>query len=328
MALIHATLTEDESVLLEALRPGPGDRCLALFAKGNGDAALALVAGGADCVEAHDRFDQTGLEVQLELKKRMIRTMSVADLRRYLGLDPGFAPADRHRLTEMLFDDLSPEAGRYWQARSELLAQGLVSSDQTREFGRLLARITPWVEALREWPSVLHHALRLVLVASPLFYPAAERRHSLGYRQLRADPVPALDRLLERAGECADGDFVGAARMAYLMPAGLARLGPRLDEVRPVRAPGTGPYSRVYLSNLLDHLSPHDFADLLGTVLDRCAHGARLFVNSTRRGDSCHPSLVGARQAGRIAIDESLTRRLRQRDQLGVYPGLTVFSRV
>lgn len=327
MALLHATLTEDESVLLEALEPGPDDSCLALFAKGNGDAALALVAAGARLAEVHDRFDQAGLEAQLAFKKRLISTLSPDDLRRYMGLDPGFEPGVRARFTEILFDDLPLEAGRYWHARRDLLARGMVNSDQTREFGQLLARVTPWVDSLRQYPSLLHHLLRLILVASPLFYPAPERLHSLGYRQLREDPLPALDRLLDRAGECHDGDFVGASRMAYLLPAGLGRLRTRLDAIRPIAVLGAGPYRKVYLSNLIDWLSARDFGDLLGTILDRCEPGARLFVNSTRRSDEDHPSLIPALRAARLVVDTATTRRLRRRDRLGVYPGLSVLSR-
>ena len=89
----HALLTEDESVLLSALEPEGADRILAVFAYGNGDAALAMLQAGPRMVCAHDAFDQAGLTAQIRLKQWLYRNLDCWSVRRFISSyrgNPGY----------------------------------------------------------------------------------------------------------------------------------------------------------------------------------------------------------------------------------------------
>lgn len=284
---LHATLTEDEDVLVEALRPGPASRLRALFAFGNGDAALALVAAGAGRVEVADLFDPAGLAAQ--------RAAKVAALER---CTPG-------------------------EARALFLGLGRV--DSTASWGRAVARIGAMMRPLFRWPRLLRLVLRPALLLAPAFYPPPERMNSLGVRQLLEDPAPAMMALLERLPP--DGDLVGAHRFRYLSVEGLTRLATRLDRITTVNPGAESPgYTGVYLSNLLDYLSDDVWTARARVLAGLCHSGAPWLVHSTwrPRGDEIHPRLRPVVTAGLLAVDREATTRARAVDRIGVYPSTTV----
>jgi S-adenosylmethionine:diacylglycerol 3-amino-3-carboxypropyl transferase len=323
--LVHATLTEDEEVLLGALDPKPGDRCLALFARGNGDAALALLAREPERVAATDWFDPQGLAAQLELKRTAIAVWEPRKFRRWLALEPGMGPGERARLYHELEAKLSSAAQGYWRARREAVNTGLVLADETSQWSKRLARMRPLLLMLDPIKPLRNAVLKLGLSLAGLFFPAEEREHSLGYRQLLNDPAAALDPLLARAGSSPDGDFVQATRFAYLSERGLERLRAldgRLTLVpRDQLPPGS---NRIYLSNLIDYLEANEFDVLLQRVIASASPPWRLLFNSTYRSNMQHPHVMNVLGKKLAKVDRELTASLRARDRLGVYPGLTV----
>ena len=255
-APLHATLTEDEDVLLAALEPRPGDRVIALFAEGNGDAGLALLANAPDVVHLADWFAGPSLAAQVELKTAALAAWKPAVFRQWLGLVPGMEPGARERLFTELARKLSEPTRRFWMERRAAIAPGLVHSDQTRKFGRFLANWRPVLAALSRWPGVERRVFGLALSFSGLPFPDTERRNSLGFRQLSEDPKAVLVGLFERIRIAPDGDFVNPERFNYLSEGTLARLAgltARLKLAPKDRLPEG--VNRIYLSNLIDHLS-------------------------------------------------------------------------
>lgn len=323
--LVHATLTEDEDVLLGALDPRPGERVLAICARGNGDAALALLAPGPEKVTVTDWLDLAGLSAQLELKITAISLWDAARLRRFLALERGMSESERDQLYAELVVKLSAEAQAFWRERRDAVRTGLVVADETRQWGRRLARLLPILRALRPFPGLRDGLLKLGLSLAGLFFPKEERQHSLGYRQLMEDPATALDALAERAGSAPGGDFVQAARFAYLSPDGIARLKanlPRLEKV-PRDALPQG-CTRFYVSNLIDYMEANEFDMLLQHLIASAKAPWRLLFNSTYRSNMQHPHVMNVLGKKLAKVDRDLTASLRAKDRLGVYPGLTV----
>jgi S-adenosylmethionine:diacylglycerol 3-amino-3-carboxypropyl transferase len=328
-SLVHATLTEDEDVLAEALGPHEGDRVLVLFARGNGDAALALLAGSAagapERVWACDWFDPPALRAQLALKLEAIRAWEPADFRRWLGLEPGMDASERGRRFDELLAALGEDERAFWRARRHAAGTALVAADETRRFGRLMVRLAPLLAFLKRWPALRTRLLKGAMAFSALFYPAEEQQHSLGYRQLLQDPENVLDPLIDRARAAPDGDLIRADRFSYLSAAGLARLRERAGRLALAerdRLPAG--CNRIYLSNLIDYLPADEFDRLLDCLARAAAPPFRLFYNSTYRSNLQHPHVMPAIGRKLVRIDRELTARLRERDRLGVYPGLAV----
>ena len=325
--LVHATLTEDEDVLLGALDPQGTDRVLAICARGNGDAALALLARGPAAVTVTDWFDRGGLCAQLDFKLAMIAAWDATKIRKFLALDRGMTDSEREALFGELVVKLSAEAQSFWRERREAVKTGLVVADETRQWGRRLARLLPILRALRAFPSLRDGLLKFGLSLAGLFFPKEERQHSLGYRQLMEDPATALDSLAERAGAAPGGDFVQASRFAYLSAAGLAKLkdhAPRLSVVARDAIPSG--CSRFYVSNLIDYLEANEFDMLLQTLISGAAPNWRLLMNSTYRSNMQHPHVMNVLGKKLAKVDRDLTAQLRAKDRLGVYPGLTVLT--
>lgn len=325
--LVHATLTEDEDVLLGALEPRPGDRVLALFARGNGDAALALLAKEPAAVTAIDWFDRLGLIAQVELKLAALQSWDALKVRKFLALERGMRETEREQLFGELVLKLSAEAQGFWKARREAVYTGLVVADETRQWGQRLARLLPVLRALRAFPALRDGLLKLGLSLAGLFFPKEERQHSLGYRQLMENPAVALDGLAERAGAAPGGDFVQAARFAYLQPDGLAKLKALHDRLTiGTRDALPSGCNKFYLSNLIDYLEANEFDLLVQKLIESASGPWRMFFNSTYRSNMQHPHVMNVLGKKLAKVDRELTQALRQKDRLGVYPGLTVLT--
>lgn len=325
--LVHATLTEDEDVLLAALAPQPDDRVVAICARGNGDAALALLAQQPATVFVTDWFDRPGLVAQLELKLAALEAWDAVKVRRFLALERGMAESEREQLFGELVVKLSSEAQAYWRARREAVYTGLVVADETRQWGTRLARLLPVLRALRSFPNLRNGLLKLGMSLAGMFFPKEERQHSLGYRQLMEDPATALDGLAERAGAAPGGDFVQASRFQYLLPAGLEKLKATHKNLTVgERANLPTGCNKFYISNLIDYIEANEFDMLLQQLISTATSPWRLFFNSTYRSNLQHPHVMNVLGKKLAKVDRELTTTLRQKDRLGVYPGLTVLT--
>lgn len=322
--LCHALLTEDESVLLRALEPSGADRILAIFAHGNGDAALSLLQTAPQTIYVHDHFDQPSLTAQIRLKHWLYQNLDCASFRRFLGIEAGFDVAKRSEIIEAMLYDLPGSDHEYWRERVGCLRRGMANSDSTHL----------WTRGLRLFyaihgrvPVVCQRALlRLGMPLAPLFFPREERIHSLGYQQMKKHPARAMGRLMDRSQMVSGVGSIALYRnFAYLSVKGHAAIREgfsRLEFVDELH-PGMQ-YDKIYLSNLIDYVSRDAFHGILKTLLPGRTRRWTMFLNSTYESTSEHPYLQAGLDDGLFRIDWARTNVLRACDQVGVYPGLTV----
>ncbi len=324
-SLTHGLLTEDEAVVLGALSPGPGDRVLAVFARGNGDAALCLLQGGPVEVLVHDLFDPASLAAQLELKRWLFAELDAVELRGFLGVDgPGNA-LERDRVIARAMGEVSLACRAFWSARHAALRDGVARCDSTAAWERSLGR---FLRAYARMPRAVQFAcIGVGRLIAPLYFPREEREHSLGYAQLMAQPEAMLERFARRLGASGNLRLIPYADFRYLSAEGHAAIRANLSRVRLVDAlPPTSASNRIYLSNVIDYLSEVDFLRLLGRAAPIGREPWRALVNTSYASDGLHPYLEAGVRGGMLRIDRDATARLRARDRVGVYPGLTVVT--
>lgn len=330
--ICHALLTEDEAVLLEALRPSAGDRIFALFAYGNGDAALALLAERPTSIVVYDLFDQPGLESQLRLKNELYRKLDVAAFRRFLGIEAGIRNRERIAITDDVMASLPANARSFWRSRRKSLARGLANSDAT---GRWVTRLRWFVRWQAQLPSALRRLiLRTAVQLAPLYFPQEERRHSLGFRQMMNFPERALDRLVSPSPRSDVDPLLGFDRFRYISSPAYDRIRQIVDriEIQCSTIPTAGPefdrpFNKIYLSNVIDYLPQEGFQRLFSRLLvSQQSSSWTAFLNSTYDSHDYHPYLRNGLDAGCFEIDVDRTTALRKLDRFGVYPGLTVLQ--
>lgn len=320
----HALLTEDESVLLGALEPASSDRILALFAYGNGDAALAMLQAVPLMICAHDFFDQAGLAAQLRLKQWLFQNLDCPSLRRFLGIGGGCYRAERVAIIEAILQDLPSSDKKFWMDRANSLRAGMAYSDSTHKWTERLrfflatyGRMPVRIQTLLLW---------LAMPFGSMLFPGEERRHSLGYHQMKQNPRRVLARLVDRSERMlATGSIFAYSELGYLSTEGHAAIRKNLhrlhivDQVR--REVG---YDKIYCSNLIDYVPSSVFHELLEAVFSDRSRPHTVFFNSTYESAVAHPTLRRGLQEKLFLIDWQRTNELRDRDRVRLYPGLTV----
>jgi S-adenosylmethionine-diacylglycerol 3-amino-3-carboxypropyl transferase len=135
----YAQCWEDADVLLEALGPGPGKRCLSIASAG--DNALALLARAPQRVLAVD-LSPAQLAC-LELRVAAYRWLEHPDLLALIGS----RPSDRRlRLYDACRSHLSLACLAFWDDRRALLEQGLASAGKfERYFAVFRTRVLPLI---------------------------------------------------------------------------------------------------------------------------------------------------------------------------------------
>lgn len=322
--LSHALLTEDECVLLRALEPAREDRILALFAYGNGDAALAMLQNGPATVCAHDFFDHGSLVAQLRLKQWLFQNLSCASLRRFIGIEPGFDPAKRSEIVEAFLREAPGPASGFWLKRLPCLRRGIAISDGTYKWSRTLRHL---IAIYRRLPSAGQKALLGASIPlASLYFPHEERAYSLGYRQLRSNPHEALRRMTDRFHNLAGAETIISYRdFSYIAHRGHRAIRTYLDRLETRdQLPPNSTYNKAYLSNLIDYTSHDGFSAILNKLLPVLTRPWLIFLNSTYASTSWHPHLRTGLREGVFTVDAPRTLELRGIDRVGVYPGLTV----
>ena len=320
----HALLTEDESVLLGALDPASTDRILAVFAYGNGDAALAMLQAVPEMICAHDFFDHPGLAAQLRLKQWLFQNLDCPSLRRFLGVGGGCGRADRVAIIEAILQDMPISDKKFWMDRASSLRAGLAYSDSThkwtkrlRRFLALYGRMPVGMQTLLLW---------LAMPFGSMFFPREERRHSLGYHQMKQNPQRVLARLLDRSDRIlATGSIFAYSELGYLSTEGHAAITKNLHRLHIVDQAGRDVgYDKIYFSNLIDYVPSGIFHGLLEAVFGDRSRSHTVFFNSTYESAVAHPTLRRGLQENLFLIDWQRTNELRDRDRVRLYPGLTV----
>jgi S-adenosylmethionine-diacylglycerol 3-amino-3-carboxypropyl transferase len=137
----YAQCWEDADILLEALNPGPGKRCLSIASAG--DNTLALLARAPQRVLAID-LSPAQLAC-LELRVAAYRALDHPDLLALIGS----RPCDRRlRLYDACRSHLSLASRAFWDDRRTLLERGLGSAGKfERYFATFRTRVLPLVHS-------------------------------------------------------------------------------------------------------------------------------------------------------------------------------------
>jgi hypothetical protein len=321
--LTHALLTEDEAVLVDGLDPSPLDNVLALFACGNGDAGLSLLQWGPRRVCIHDLFDPSALAAQFQMKRWLLTNLENATLRAFLGIQSESGEIDRNPAIEAAMRELPAAARSFWRPRIKCLRGGMARLDSTARWERLLK----WsMERYRRMPSCLRgRALRVCLLLGCAYFPSRERRHSLGYRQLRRNPETVLERLIDRMRGDLGRGLIPYREFRYLSVEGQQAIRRHLDRVEVLDSlPPPVACNKIYLSNVIDYLPESRFHGLLESIASHSGGPWRAFLNSSYATPDYHPHLARGLDAGLFRLDAACTARLRSMDRVGVYPGITV----
>jgi len=158
-AIRYAQCWEDADILVAALEPGPGKRCLSIASAG--DNSLALLAGFPDYVLAVD-LSPAQLAC-LELRVAAYRELQHGELLQLIGSIPSehraaFYRACRHRL--------SPAAREFWDKRSVLIGRGIGSLGKFEEYFRIFrTRVLTLIHSQRRVAQLLTSKPRVQRIA-------------------------------------------------------------------------------------------------------------------------------------------------------------------
>ena len=127
----YAQVWEDADILVEALRPRPGDRVLSIASAG--DNALALLAEGAEVVAVDLSPAQLAC---LALRVAAFRTLDHDGVLALVGVRAG----DRAALYARCRPALDADARRFWDARPEAVAHGVGEGGKFERYLRVFRR--------------------------------------------------------------------------------------------------------------------------------------------------------------------------------------------
>lgn len=125
--LAYAQCWEDADVLLEALAPRPGERCLSIASAG--DNTLALLARAPERVVALDC--NPAQIASLELRVAAYRVLAHAEMLELLGSLPSRRRAALYRLCRA---QLGPGARAFWDARPDCIEQGFGAAGRLERY--------------------------------------------------------------------------------------------------------------------------------------------------------------------------------------------------
>lgn len=130
----YANCWEDADILLKALRPREGDRCLSICS--SGDNSLFLLTGHPRQVIA---FDINPAQLAcLELRKAAFLHFNHREVLEFLGVRPA---ADRWRRFEDIRGALPPEARHFWENQPDSIKAGVIHAGKFEKYFRLFRKI-------------------------------------------------------------------------------------------------------------------------------------------------------------------------------------------
>lgn len=139
----YAQCWEDADILVEALAPGPGKRCLSICSAG--DNALALLAGSPDHVLA---IDLSSAQLAcLELRMAAFRSLQHDEMLALIGSRPSLNRLDLYRSCR---HHLSAEAANFWDERSRIIEDGIGDAGKFESYFRLFRNsVLPLIHSRR-----------------------------------------------------------------------------------------------------------------------------------------------------------------------------------
>ena len=344
----YAQCWEDADVLLSALEPGPGKRCLSIASAG--DNTLALLSRDPESVLALD-LSPAQLAC-LELRVAAYRTLQHGELLELIGSVDSDA---RPRLYEACRKHLSSGARAFWDDRPDLIAGGVGSAGKFEHYFRMFReRVLPLVhprETVREllrsksgderrsfyrnrwnnwrWRLMFRmffsRKLMGLLGRDPEFFRYVEDSVSerilkrTEYALTELDPAvnPYIHWIL--TGRYA-GALPAALREANFEP--IRRNLDRLEWRRGSLEESLGPHQKFdcfNLSDIFEYMSPPSYEQLLRLIISSARSGGRLvywnMLAPRRRPDSLATSLRPLAE---------LSSQLFARDQAFFYGALVV----
>ncbi len=129
LGIRYAQCWEDADVLVEALQPGPGKRCLSIAS--GGDNSLALLARSPEYVLAVD-LNPAQLAC-LELRVAAFRELQHCEMLQLLGSRPC---ADRMLLYRHCRSRLSADTRKLWDERAKLIEKGIGDAGKFESYFR------------------------------------------------------------------------------------------------------------------------------------------------------------------------------------------------
>jgi len=184
----YSTVWEDERIVEEALRPGPGERVLSITS--GGDLSLGFLLRGVEEVISLDFNPRQS--ILLELKSAALRRLDPDELWRFLGLLPC---RRRLALYGLLRADLSPDARRYWDAQRRTIRSGVLRCGRQDRYLHLVGRALRMLQGRRR-VRALFEAPDLETQRAAFDRGWTGRRWRLLWRVLYSRPV--LDRAFHR----------------------------------------------------------------------------------------------------------------------------------
>ena len=150
----YAQCWEDADILVEALEPGPGKRCLSIASAG--DNTLALLARSPDYVLAVD-LNAAQLAC-LELRAAAFRELQHRELLALIGSVPC---EDRMRLYLQCRGRLSADARRFWDDHTKLIEAGIGGAGKFESYFRFFREyILPLIHSRRRIAELLRAKTR------------------------------------------------------------------------------------------------------------------------------------------------------------------------
>ncbi len=139
----YANCWEDADVLLEALRPGPKDRCLSIASAG--DNSLSLLSCAPKLVVA---FDLNPAQLAcVEIRKASFMKLSYPEMRAFLGIGHSSYRCDTY---EKLRPLLSDSARTFWDAHIDAIEGGIIHAGKFENYFKLFrTRVIPLIHGRR-----------------------------------------------------------------------------------------------------------------------------------------------------------------------------------
>jgi S-adenosylmethionine-diacylglycerol 3-amino-3-carboxypropyl transferase len=153
-AIRYAQCWEDADVLVEALAPGPGKRCLSIASAG--DNTLALLACNPEYVLA---VDLSAAQLAcLELRVAAYRSLQHRELLALIGSIPS---VDRVKLYRKCRDHLSQRTTSFWDNRSRIVEQGIGGCGKFEAYFHIFrTRVLPFIHAKKRIQALLEERPR------------------------------------------------------------------------------------------------------------------------------------------------------------------------
>lgn len=153
-AIRYAQCWEDADILVDALNPCPGKRCLSIASAG--DNTLALLARNPEYVLA---VDLSAAQLAcLELRVAAYRALEHEDLLELIG---STASRDRMKLYRACRTHLSAKAALFWDEHSKFVEEGIGGCGKFEEYFRIFrTRILPLIHSKRRVRELLEEKPR------------------------------------------------------------------------------------------------------------------------------------------------------------------------